>query len=628
MNVLSIEGLGRQFGERELFRDISFGLEKGEKVALIAPNGTGKSTILKIIAGKDEANQGRVILNPDIVWAYLEQEPSFDNKLSINEYIRGTHSEVLKIIRNYEEAVAAQSETWDKESQKKYDLASALMDQHQGWDYERRLEQLLSLFKITDLDQNIGELSGGQRKRLALALVLLDNPDLLILDEPTNHLDIEMIEWLEKYLEKSNTTLLMVTHDRYFLDRICTQILELANGKIYTHQGNYAFYVEQSALREEVEQTEILKARKLMKKELEWMRRMPRARTHKSKSRIDSFYEIKERASANLIEQEINLDIKSQRIGGKIVEVKNVSKSFDDRVLIKNFDYNFLKGDRIGVIGNNGSGKSTFLNLITQNIAPDTGTIIKGETIKFGYYKQEGINFEGDQKVLDLVKETAEVIQLGKEKSLTAAQFLHHFMFSAQMQHSPVSLLSGGEKRRLYLLMVLIQNPNFLILDEPTNDLDLLTLNKLEEFLLSYQGCLMLVSHDRYFMDKLVDHIFIFDGDGSVKDFAGNYTQYRNEIILPDAQNKQKKEKEVKQQVKNAQSGEKRKLTFKELKEFEQLEKEIPALEYEKKACEEILNSGTQDYQALQTASDRISEIISALEEREMRWLELSEYLR
>ncbi|MBU1012394.1 MAG: ABC-F family ATP-binding cassette domain-containing protein [Bacteroidetes bacterium] len=627
MNILSIEGLSRQFGERELFRDISFGLEKGEKVALIAPNGTGKSTILKIIAGKDEANQGRVILNPDIVWAYLDQEPSFDNNLSINEYIRGTHSEVLKIIRNYEEAVAAQSETWDKESQKKYDLASALMDQHQGWDYERRLEQLLSLFKITDLDQNIGELSGGQRKRLALALVLLENPDLLILDEPTNHLDIEMIEWLEKYLEKSNTTLLMVTHDRYFLDRICTQILELANGKIYTHQGNYAFYVEQSAVREEVEQTEILKARKLMKKELEWMRRMPKARTHKSKSRIDSFYEIKERASANLIEQEINLDIKSQRIGGKIVEVKNVSKSFDDRVLIKNFDYNFLKGDRIGVIGNNGSGKSTFLNLITQNLVPDSGKIIKGETIKFGYYKQEGITFEGDQKMLDLVKETAEVIQLGKEKSLTASQFLHHFMFSAQMQHSPVSLLSGGEKRRLYLLMVLIQNPNFLILDEPTNDLDLLTLNKLEEFLLSYQGCLMLVSHDRYFMDKLVDHIFIFDGEGSVKDFAGNYTQYRNEIVLPDAQNKQKKEKVVKQQVKKVQIEEKRKLTFKEQREFEQLEKEIPTLEKEKKACAEILNSGTQDYQALQTASDRISEIISTLEEKEMRWLELSEYL-
>jgi len=628
MNVLSIEGLGRQFGERELFRDISFGLEKGEKVALIAPNGTGKSTILKIIAGKDEANQGRVILNPDIVWAYLEQGPSIDNNLSINEYIRGTHSEVLKIIRNYEAAVAAQSENWNKEAQKKYDLASALMDQHQGWDYERRLEQLLSLFKITDLDQNIGELSGGQRKRLALALVLLDNPDLLILDEPTNHLDIEMIEWLERYLEKSNTTLLMVTHDRYFLDRICTQILELANGKIYTHQGNYAFYVEQSAVREGVEQTEILKARKLMKKELEWLRRMPKARTHKSKSRIDSFYETKEKASASIVEQEINLDIKSQRIGGKIVEVKNVSKGFDNKLLIKDFDYNFLKGDRIGVIGNNGSGKSTFLNLITQNLTPDTGQIIKGETIKFGYYKQEGINFEGDQKVLDLVKETAEVIQLGKEKILTAAQFLHHFMFSAQMQHSPVSLLSGGEKRRLYLLMVLIQNPNFLILDEPTNDLDLLTLNKLEEFLLSYQGCLMLVSHDRYFMDKLVDHIFIFDGDGAVKDFAGNYTQYRNEVILTDSQAKQKKDKvEKPQQNKKPQVGDKRKLTFKEQREFEQLEKEIPALETEKKACEKILNSGTQDYQELQTASDRISEIISILEEKEMRWLELSEYL-
>ncbi len=626
MNVLSVEGLSRQFGERVLFENISFGLEKGEKVALIAPNGTGKSTILKIIAGIDEASEGKFIINPNFKWAYLEQEPTFKEHLTINEYIRGTHSDVLKIIRIYEDAVAAQSENWNKDTQKQFDRASALMDQNEAWDYDRRLEQLLTLFQIKELNQNIEELSGGQRKRLALALVLLDKPELLILDEPTNHLDFEMIEWLEKYLEKSNITLLMVTHDRYFLDRICTHILELANGKIYTHKGNYALYIENSAAREEVEQTEILKARRLLKKELDWMRRMPKARTHKSKSRIDAFYETKEVADISITKQEINLEVQSTRMGGKVLEVKNVSKSFDELKLINNFSYNFLKGERIGIIGNNGSGKSTLLNMLTNDLAPDTGTIIKGQTIKFGYYRQEGIQFEGDQKVLDLVRETAEVIQLDKDRSMTAAQFLHHFMFSAQMQHSPVNLLSGGEKRRLYLLMVLIQNPNFLILDEPTNDLDLITLNKLEEFLLSYKGCLILVSHDRYFMDKLVDHIFIFEKDATIKDFAGNYTQYRNEVILPSLQQKEKKPKE-KVLPNTSKAKEKTKLTFKEQREFEQLEIEIKTLEEEKKNLEVLLNSGESDYQKLQTASDRISEIITSLEDKEMRWLELSEYI-
>ncbi len=625
MNVLSIEGLGRQFGERVLFEQISFGLNKGEKAALIAPNGTGKSTILKIIAGIDEASEGSVVINPDIRWAYLEQEPTFNEALSINEYIKGTHSEVLKIIRNYENAVAKQSENWNKDTQKEFDKASVLMDQNQGWDYERRLEQLLTLFQIKDLDQNIKKLSGGQRKRLALALVLLDEPELLILDEPTNHLDIEMIEWLEKYLEKSTISLLMVTHDRYFLDRICTHILELANGNLYTHQGNYALFVENAAAREEVEQTEILKARKLLKKELDWMRRMPKARTTKSKARIDSFYETKEVADTSIIKQEINLDVQSTRMGGKVLEVKNVFKAFDDLTLINDFSYNFLKGERIGIIGNNGSGKSTLLNLLTNKLKPDSGSIIKGQTITFGYYKQEGIKFEGDQKVLDLVRETAEVIQLGKDRSMTAAQFLHHFMFSAQMQHSPVSLLSGGEKRRLYLLMVLIKNPNFLILDEPTNDLDLLTLNKLEEFLLSYKGCLILVSHDRYFMDKLVDHIFIFEKDATIKDFAGNYTQYRNEVLLPEMLNKEKKIKQVKPVKSKAK--EKTKLSFKEQREFEQLEVDIPKLEEEKKTLENVLNSGELNYQKLEAASGRISEIIAELEQKEMRWLELSEYL-
>lgn len=628
MNVLSVEEIGRQFGERVLFEEISFGLNKGEKVALIAPNGTGKSTILKIIAGIDEANEGRVVINPDIRWAYLEQEPSFDGKLTINQLIQGTHSEVLKIIRNYEAAVARQSEDWNKETQKQFDKASALMDQNQGWDYERRLEQLLTLFQIKNLDQNIAELSGGQRKRLALALVLLDQPDFLILDEPTNHLDIEMIEWLEKYLEKSNITLLMVTHDRYFLDRICTHILELANGKIYTHNGNYSLFVENSTAREELEKTEILKARQLLKKELDWMRRMPKARTTKSKARIDSFYETKEKADTSITKQEINLDVQSSRIGGKVVEAKNLTKAFGELKLINDFNYSFLKGERIGIVGNNGCGKSSLLNLLTGLLKPDSGSVVVGQTINFGYYKQEGIKFEGDQKVLDLVKETAEVIQLGKDHSMTAAQFLHHFMFSAQMQHSPVSLLSGGEKRRLYLLMVLIQNPNFLILDEPTNDLDLITLNKLEEFLLAYKGCLILVSHDRYFMDKLVDHIFVFKEQGEIKDFAGNYTQYRNEVVLPEILAKEKKVKEPKQLKRDkSKSKEKTKLSFKEQREFEQLEKEIPKLEAEKKELEKILNSGELDYQKLETASSRISEIIAELEEKEMRWLELSEYL-
>ncbi len=626
MNVLSVEGLGRQFGERELFRDLNFGLDKGDKVALIAPNGSGKSTILKIIAGKDEASQGKLVINPDVRWAYLEQDPSFEKTMTINEYIRGTHSEVLRIIRNYEQAVNNQSKNWSSETQKQFDLASALMDQNQAWDYERRLEQLLNLFQISNLDQNIGELSGGQQKRLALALVLLDNPDFLILDEPTNHLDISMIEWLEKYLEKSSITLLMVTHDRYFLDRICNSIFELANEKIYMHKGGYGFYLEQSAAREEVEHTEIQKARKLMRKELEWMRRMPKARTHKSKSRIDSFYKIQERANTKIAEQEINLEIEGQRIGGKIVELKNLSKAFNGVSLIKNFDYLFLKGERIGIVGNNGSGKSTFLNLITQNLKPDTGSVIKGETIQFGYYKQEGIKFDEDQNVLDLVKETAEVIQLGKDKSLTASQFLHHFMFGAQMQHSPVSFLSGGEKRRLYLLMVLIKNPNFLILDEPTNDLDLLTLNKLEEFLLSYKGCLVLVSHDRYFMDKLVDHLFIFKDDGEIEDFAGNYTQYRNEVLLPEQQVKRNKDNSQ-AKPKSSKTQDKTKLSFNEKREFDLLEKEIPKLEEEKKKLEQALNSGTADYEFLKNTSDRISEILKLLEEKETRWLELSEYI-
>ena len=628
MNYLSVENLSKHYGEKVLFENISFGLDKGDKIALIANNGTGKSSMLKILTGRDVGDSGTVVLRDGIKVGFLEQEPVLDENLTINELIREGNSEILSVIRDYEQALEAQTADYNDDTHKTFELASEKMDRTDAWDYERRLKELLSRFNITDLEQNIGTLSGGQRKRLALALVLLDNPDILLLDEPTNHLDIEMIEWLERFLQQASVTLLMVTHDRYFLDRVCNLILEMSDGKLFYHKGNYEYFLRKKAEREEVEKTETDKARQLMKKELEWMRRMPQARTTKSKARIDAFYETKERATGKKVSPELKLDVKMSRVGGKVLELESVKKSYGDIKIVEDFSYVFKKGERIGVIGKNGVGKSSFLNIITGREMPDIGRVEKGQTIRFGYYSQEGIKLKEDKRVIDALKDIAEVIELGNGSRLSASQFLNYFMFTPDMQFTPVSKLSGGEKRRLYLLTVLIKNPNFLILDEPTNDLDLLTLNKLEDFLMNFKGCLILVSHDRYFLDKLSDHLFIFEGDGRIKDFYGSYTQYRiKKEELENEKRKQKaKEKKIakdESKVKPKQSG--KKLTYKEQKEYEALEQDIENLENEKSDLESAISSGITDYEKLQEISNRIALIISLIDEKTMRWMELAE---
>lgn len=628
MNYLSIKELSKSYGEKILFDKISLGLHKGEKTALIANNGTGKSTLLKIIAGKEDANEGEVVLRNGITLGYLAQKPFFDESLTINELISGSHSEVLAVIKTYEEALRFQADNHTKAAQQQVEKAMSGMDILKAWDYERRLKQILTKFSITRLDQSISTLSGGQKKRLALALTLLDEPDILLLDEPTNHLDIDMIEWLEKYLQQSKVTLFMVTHDRYFLDRVCNHIVEMTDGTIYNHQGNYSYFLQKKAEREEVQSIEIEKAKKLMKKELDWMRRQPKARTHKSKSRIDAFYDIKHKAYSGKQEEELLLDSANRRMGGKIMEVRNLAKSYDNIKIVQHFEYTFKKGERIGIIGKNGSGKSTFLNLLTGIEIPDNGTVTVGDTVVIGYYKQDGLPaLREDQKVIEVVKEIAEVIETSKGNSMTASQFLQYFMFPPEMQYALVSNLSGGEQRRLYLLTVLIKNPNFLILDEPTNDLDLITLYKLEEFLMNFKGCLMLVSHDRYFLDKLSDHLFIFEGNAKIKDFYGSYKAYRQQ-----KQDLEKKQKDLKQTEKKQQRQKeavkksvKKKLSYKEQKEYEQLEKEIETLEQQKTLLEKELNSGITNFEALQNLSEQIKTTIELIDEKTLRWMELEE---
>lgn len=628
MNYLSIKELSKSYGEKILFENISLGLHKGDKTALIANNGTGKSTLLKIIAGKEDADEGEVVLRNGIKLGYLPQEPVFDKSQTVNELITGSHSEVLSVISEYQEVLLMQSEKSTKAIQKHFDEVTAKMDMLQAWDYERRLKQVLTKFSITRLDQKIATMSGGQKKRLALALTLLDEPDILLLDEPTNHLDIEMIEWLEKYLQQSNVTLFMVTHDRYFLDRVCNHIVEMTDGTIYNHQGNYAYFLQKKAEREEVQSIEIEKAKKLMKKELEWMRRQPKARTTKSKARIDSFYDIKKKASSGVKNQELMLDTISRRMGGKILEVRSLSKRYGEIKIVNDFEYTFKKGERIGIIGKNGSGKSTFLNLLTGLEPADSGTVTMGDTIVYGYYKQDGLShLRNDQKVIDVVKDIAEVIETSKGNSMTASQFLNYFMFPPEMQQALVANLSGGEKRRLYLLTVLIKNPNFLILDEPTNDLDLITLYKLEEFLMNYKGCLLLVSHDRYFIDRLSDHLFVFKGDGEIKDFYGPYKEYR-QIVLEE-EKEQKELKNIRKRELAANSTEKKpqktKLSYKEQKEYELLMEEIENLEQRKADIEKELNTEISDYEKLQKLSEEIKLIIESIDEKTSRWMELEE---
>ena len=596
MNYLSVDGISKSFGIKTLFSDVTFGIEKGDKTALIASNGSGKSTLLKILVGKESPDTGTVTFANDIRVGYLEQLPQYDPELNIRDII----------------------------DQAAREHSVATLEDLETCSYEQRLIQMLTRFELNDLEQKIGNLSGGQVKRLALAIVLLDNPDLLILDEPTNHLDVEMVEWLEKYLSQSSVTLLMVTHDRYFLDRVCNKILELYQSVIYTHYGNFDYYVEKSREREEVKRATAEKAASQLRRELEWIRSTPQARTGKSKSRIDAFYDLKEKARYQEADDKLQFGLQAQRLGGKILEMYNVTKTYDDVTVLRDFDYVFKRGERIGLIGRNGVGKSSFLNLITQQVAPDQGKIIVGDTVTYGYYRQEGIHFDESKTVIDAIRDIAEVLHYGKDQVYTADQLLSHFMFPYKMQRQPIALLSGGEKRRLYLLTVLVSNPNVLILDEPTNDLDLLTLQKLEDFLKAYKGCLLVVSHDRYFMDEVVDQLFVFQGDGKVKGFMGNYSQYKDYLNEKESQERkvqsaQKKEEQPKP------IREKKKRSFKEEREFQQLTNDITALEAEKEQIHQDM-SGISDYVKLQEMGKRLQEIKDLLDEKEMRWLELDEW--
>ncbi|MCD4679206.1 MAG: ABC-F family ATP-binding cassette domain-containing protein [Bacteroidales bacterium] len=628
MIYLSAEDLTKHYAEQLLFEKLKFSLHKGDKVGLIANNGAGKSSLIKVLLGKDIPDEGIVYLRDSVKLGYLEQEPVFDDKLTINELIAGSHSELLIIIREYENALKEQTENYSDKSQKVFELASTRMDQSNAWDYERKLKQLLTLFNITNLNQLIGLLSGGEKKRLALAMTLLDSPDMLIMDEPTNHLDVDMIEWLEKYLSQSSITLLMVTHDRYFLDRICNHILELQDGKMYHHKGNYSYFLEKRNEREMALKSEIDKAGKLMKKELEWIRRSPKARTTKSKSRINSFYEIKEKAATKTTEDKLQLEVKMSRIGGKILEMKNVTKSYGVIKIMQSFTYVFKKGERIGIVGKNGVGKTTFLNIATGDESVDSGRVNSGDNTVFGYYSQEGLVLKKDKRIIDVIKDIAEVITLGNGKKLTASAFLQHFLFPVKMQRRFYSELSGGERRKLHLLTVLIRNPNFLILDEPTNDLDLMTLNKLEEFLESYKGCLILVSHDRYFMEKLVDQLLVFEGDGNIRGFVGNYSDYRE---AKEAQLKKEKALLVKVKSKQKVAGKpnktKTKLSYKENQEYKDLEKEIEGLELEKTALEQSINDSITEYETLMQMTERMGTVITLIDEKTLRWMELDEYV-
>ena len=603
-----------------LFEGLNFGLNYGDKVALIANNGSGKTSMLKIIAGKDVPGNGKVTVRNGIRIGYLEQEPVFNEKYTINELLYNSNAEVVKIIREYESALEMQTNDYNDITAERFEKASINMEKANAWNFDNELKQILSKFKIVNLDAKVGMLSGGQKKRLALALLLIDAPDMLLLDEPTNHLDIEMIEWLEEFLKGQNITLLMITHDRYFLDRVCNHILELEDGKLYHHKGNYSYFLVKRDERETNFNVELSKAGRLMKKELEWIRKTPQARTTKSKARVDNFENIKTKANSKKIKQELKLEVKMSRVGGKILELKKVYKSYDDLKILSGFDYTFKNGERIGIIGENGVGKSTFLNIITQKDQPDSGKINVGETIIYGYFTQKGIQLKEDKRVIEVLKDIADVIVMSDSKKITASQLLEHFMFPSNMQYTYVSKLSGGEKRRLYLLTILMKNPNFLILDEPTNDLDLLTLNKLEEFLLDFKGCLILVSHDRYFMDKLTDHLFIFKGNGVIKDEYSSYSEYRVKV------NKEQK-KDKKADKKNSESKTEKviKFSYDEKKEHKSLEKQINKLELEKKEMESFFKDSNNSYEKMHEKGKDLDKLNNLLDEKLNRWMELDE---
>ena len=614
MNYLSVENISKSYGERTLFENISFGINSEQKIAFIAKNGTGKTSLLNILIGNDAPDDGKIVSRKGIHIAYLAQNDSLDDSQTIEQAIFNSENHTLKVVHQYENALK------NPDDSKGYQKAFDLMDQHNAWDFETQYKQILSKLKLEDLNLKIDALSGGQRKRLSLAILLINKPDLLILDEPTNHLDLEMIEWLENYFKKEKITLFMVTHDRYFLERVCNGIVELDQGKLYTYKGNYSYYLQKKEERLAIEQTTVEKAKNLFKKELDWMRRQPKARTTKSKSRIDDFYQIKEQAQQRRNDHKVQLEINMERLGSKILELHNVSKAFDEKIVLNKFNYVFKRGERIGIIGKNGTGKSTFLNIITSKIDVDSGKVIVGETIKFGHYTQKGIVVKEGQKVIEVIKEFGEYIPLTKGRKISAGHLLERFLFDRKKQYDFVEKLSGGELKRLYLCTVLIQNPNFLILDEPTNDLDILTLNVLESFLLDYPGNLIVVSHDRYFMDKIVDHLFVFDTNGNITDFPGNYSDYRT---YEDSQPKENIHKEVKADSRTKTSS-KQKLSYNENKEFQNLEKEISSLEKEKTQIEKKFSTNEIEAERITETSNRLQAIIKEIEVKEGRWLELS----
>ena len=613
MNYISVENISKSYGERTLFSNLSFGINKNQKVAFVAKNGTGKTSILNIIAGLDTPDEGQVIQRKDIQIAYLSQNQIFDDSLSVEQTIFATENRILPIIKQYEKALE------NPEDSDNYQKAFDLMDQHNAWDFETQYKLVLSKLKLNDLSMKVAKLSGGQKKRLSLAILLINKPDLIILDEPTNHLDLEMIEWLEEYFKKEKITLFMVTHDRYFLERVCNEIIELDHGELHKYKGNYSYYLEKKEERVTQEATSTNKAKNLFKKELDWMRRQPKARTTKSKSRIDDFFEIKEKAHKRRQDHTVQLEISMERLGSKIIELHKLKKSFGDLKILDGFEYVFQKGERIGVIGKNGTGKSSFLNILTNREPVDGGKVVVGETVKFGYYTQKGIVVKEGQKVIEVIKEFGEEIPLTKGRRISASQLLERFLFDKKKQYDFVEKLSGGEQKRLYLCTVLIQNPNFLILDEPTNDLDVITLNVLESFLLDFPGNLIVVSHDRYFMDKIVDSLFVFRGDGVVENFPGNYSDYRT------YEDSKPKEKVVKVEKKLAiATPSKVKLSFEEKREFGSLEKDIERLGLKKKSIEaSFMDEGITQEQVTEK-SEELQKVISSLEQKEERWFEIS----
>jgi ATP-binding cassette subfamily F protein uup len=619
MNFLSVEKVSKVYAEKVLFNEITFGIAQNQKIALVARNGSGKTSLLNCLVGTDIPDAGNIVFRNEINVGYLKQEDNFDEELSIMDTVFSTQNEVLSLIKEYSICLEA-NDDMDKISEL-FERISEL----DAWSTENKIREILSKLRLSEFNKKVKMLSGGQRRRLALAKVLIEEPDLLILDEPTNHLDLDMIEWLESYLALPGITLLMVTHDRYFLERICDEILELDQGNLYKYKGNYSYYLEKRDERYINQQAVIDKAKNLMSKELEWMRRQPKARGTKSKARVDSFYDTKAIASQNIDEQQMDISVKMERLGGKILELHKVSKAFGEKKILDQFSYIFKRKERVGLVGANGAGKSTFLNLITENLQPDSGKIVTGETIVYGYYHQAGLVLKEDKRVVDVIKDIAEYLPIAGGKKLTATQLLERFLFPTNTHYLYASQLSGGERKRLYLLTILMKNPNFLILDEPTNDLDIFTLQVLEDYLQDFQGCLIIVTHDRYFMDKLVDHLFVLDGEGQVDDVIGNYAKYR--VFKKKKESEKRKEQQTEKVVaKQRKEGEKVKLTYKEQSEFEKLDKEIPELEEKKKQLSEILNNAENSYEIIESTSKELTELVEVLENKTMRWMELAEF--